>query len=126
MIKKSKDKKLINISEVAKQIGIVDIKNGKLLTHTLRFWETKFHQIRPTIMSGNRRYYSQKDVNRIKLIKFLLKDQGLTIDGAKKIMSKKVNTLDDYKTSSIKAEYLKNIIKIKSKILLDKIKKIKK
>tara|TARA_B100000965_G_C19126137_1_gene555435 strand:- start:100 stop:480 length:381 start_codon:yes stop_codon:yes gene_type:complete len=126
MIKKSKDKKLINISEVAKQIGLVDIKNGKLLTHTLRFWETKFHQIRPTIMSGNRRYYSQKDVNTIKLIKFLLKDQGLTIDGAKKIMSKKVNTLDDYKTSSIKAEYLKNIIKIKSKILLDKIKKIKK
>ncbi len=126
MIKKSKDKKLINISEVAKQIGLVDIKNGKLLTHTLRFWETKFHQIKPTIMSGNRRYYSQKDVNTIKLIKFLLKDQGLTIDGAKKIMSKKVNTLDDYKTSSIKAEYLKNIIKIKSKILLDKIKKIKK
>tara|TARA_Y100001970_G_C14171283_1_gene824319 strand:+ start:150 stop:530 length:381 start_codon:yes stop_codon:yes gene_type:complete len=126
MIKKSKEKKLINISEVAKQIGLVDIKNGKLLTHTLRFWETKFHQIRPTIMSGNRRYYSQKDVNTIKLIKFLLKDQGLTIDGAKKIMSKKVNTLDDYKTSSIKAEYLKNIIKIKSKILLDKIKKIKK
>ena len=126
MIKKSKDKKLINISEVAKQIGLVDIKNGKLLTHTLRFWETKFHQIRPTIMSGNRRYYSQKDVNTIKLIKFLLKDQGLTIDGAKKIMSKKVNTLDDYKTSSIKAEYLKNIIKIKLKILLDKIKKIKK
>ena len=126
MIKKSKDKKLINISEVAKQIGLVDIKNGKLLTHTLRFWETKFHQIRPTIMSGNRRYYSQKDVNTIKLIKFLLKDQGLTIDGAKKIMSKKVNTLDDYKTSSIKAEYLKNIIKIKSKKLLDKIKKIKK
>ena len=126
MIKKLKDKKLINISEVAKQIGLVDIKNGKLLTHTLRFWETKFHQIRPTIMSGNRRYYSQKDVNTIKLIKFLLKDQGLTIDGAKKIMSKKVNTLDDYKTSSIKAEYLKNIIKIKSKILLDKIKKIKK
>ena len=126
MIKKSKDKKLINISEVAKQIGLVDIKNGKLLTHTLRFWETKFHQIRPTIMSGNRRYYSQKDVNTIKLIKFLLKDQGLTIDGAKKIMSKKVNTLDDYKTSSIKAEYLKNIIKIKSKIILDKIKKIKK
>ena len=126
MIKKSKDKKLINISEVAKQIGLVDIKNGKLLTHTLRFWETKFHQIRPTIMSGNRRYYSQKDVNTIKLIKFLLKDQGLTIDGAKKIMRKKVNTLDDYKTSSIKAEYLKNIIKIKSKILLDKIKKIKK
>ena len=126
MIKKSKDKKLINISEVAKQIGLVDIKNGKLLTHTLRFWETKFHQIRPTIMSGNRRYYSQKDVNTIKLIKFLLKDQGLTIDGAKKIMSKKVNTLDDYKTSSIKAEYLKNIIKINSKKLLDKIKKIKK
>ena len=126
MIKKSKEKKLINISEVAKQIGLVDIKNGKLLTHTLRFWETKFHQIRPTLMSGNRRYYSQKDVNTIKLIKFLLKDQGLTIDGAKKIMSKKVNTLDDYKTSSIKAEYLKNIIKIKSKILLDKIKKIKK
>ena len=107
-----------SIGEVAKEISTN--------THTLRFWEKEFKQIKPMTLTGNRRYYSQKDVNTIKLIKFLLKDQGLTIDGAKKIMSKKVNTLDDYKTSSIKAEYLKNIIKIKSKILLDKIKKIKK
>ena len=126
MTKKIKEKNLKNISDVAKEIGLIDEKKGKLLTHTLRFWETKFHQIRPTIISGNRRYYSQKDINIIKLIKFLLKDQGLTIEGAKKIMNKNVNSLDDYKSSSIKAEYFKNIIKQKSKIILNKINKIKK
>ena len=121
-----KDNELINISKTAKLVGLIDKKNSKPLTHTLRFWESKFHQIKPTILSGNRRYYAKKDIEVIKLIKFLLKDQGLTIDGAKKILNSKVNSLDDYNSSSIKAKYLKENIKLKSKSLLNKVRKLRK
>lgn len=116
--------KLINISELAKIIGLVDKKSGKPLTHTLRFWESKFKQIKPTILSGNRRYYSKKDVDLIKMINFLLKEQGLTIRGALTLMKEKRNNLDELGSSSIKNEYYKNKIKLKSKKILDKIKKL--
>ncbi len=117
--------KLINISELAKELGLRNKKNSKLSTHTLRFWESKFKQIRPTILSG-RRYYSKRDVDIINLIKFLLKDQGLTIDGVKKILNKNINTLDDPKVSSIRSDYFKAKIKNKSKMILNKIKDLKK
>ena len=54
--------KLINISELARELDLLDKKSSKLSTHTLRFWESKFKQIKPTIVSG-RRYYSKKDVD---------------------------------------------------------------
>ena len=116
--------KLINISELARELGLQDKKSSKLSTHTLRFWESKFKQIKPTVVSG-RRYYSKKDVEIISLIKFLLKNQGLTIEGAKKILNKKINTLDDHRTSSITSDYYKAKIKTKSKMLLNKIKNLK-
>ena len=115
---------LLNISQVAVILGLVNKRNKKPLTHTLRFWETKFKQLKPTILSGNRRYYSAKDIKILKIIIFLLKDQGLTINGAKKLMNNTVKELDDIKTSSIKAEYYKISIKKKSKKILDRIKKI--
>ena len=55
---------------------------------------------------------------------FLLKEQGLTIKGAIKLMNKDVKELDDTKASSIKAEYYKKKIKLKSKIILNRIKKL--
>ena len=116
--------KLINISDLAKLIGLVDPKTGKPLTHTIRFWETKFSQIKPTILSGKRRYYSQKDIDIVKMINFLLKDQGLTIRGAISVMKEKGNKLDDTVSSSIKTEYYKNKIRSKSKKILNKIKKL--
>ena len=116
--------RLINISDLAKLIGLVDPKSGKPLTHTLRFWESKFTQIKPTILSGNRRYYSEKDINTVKMINYLLKDRGLTIRGAISAMKDKGNKLDDTISSSIKTEYYKNKIKLKSKIILSKIKKL--
>jgi len=116
--------RLINISDLAKLIGLVDPKSGKPLTHTLRFWESKFTQIKPTILSGNRRYYSEKDINTVKMINYLLKDRGLTIRGAISAMKDKGNKLDDTVSSSIKTEYYKNKIKLKSKIILSKIKKL--
>ena len=121
-----KNNELKNISKTAKIVGLIDKKNSKPLTHTLRFWESKFNQIKPTILSGNRRYYTKKDIEIIKLIKFLLKEQGMTIDGAKKVLNSKVNSLDDYNSSSIKAKYLKENIKLKSKNLLDKLRKLRK
>jgi DNA-binding transcriptional MerR regulator len=121
----AKKQKIISISELAKLIGLVNSKNGKTSTHTLRFWEKNFKSLKPTILSGNRRYYSTKDVETAKFIKFLLKDQGLTIEGAKKIINNNINNLDEYKSSRIKAEYFVNNIKSKSKTLLNKIKKLK-
>jgi len=116
--------KLIDISTLAKKIGLIDKKNGKPLTHTLRFWESKFHQIKPTILSGNRRYYSKKNIEIIHLINYLLKEQGLTIKGAKKILKNDINSLDDFKTSSIKARYFRDKIKVKSKKILEKVRNL--
>ena len=115
---------LLNISQAAKTLGLINKKSKKPLTHTLRFWETKFKQLKPTILSGNRRYYSPKNIRILKMIIFLLKAQGLTINGAIKLMNDPVNKLDAIKASSINAEYYKKNIKIKSKKILEKIKKI--
>ena len=67
------------IGEVTKELGLIDKKTGQLQTHTIRYWETQFKQIKPSIRAGNRRYYSNKDFQVIKLVKFLLKEKGLTI-----------------------------------------------
>ena len=75
------------IGEVTKELGLVDKKTGNLQTHTLRYWESQFKQIKPSIRAGNRRYYSKKDFKIIKLIKFLLKEKGLTINGVKKLLN---------------------------------------
>ena len=66
------------IGEVAKELNLIDEKTGNLQTHTLRYWETQFYQIKPSIRAGKRRYYSKKDFEIIKKIKFLLKEKGLT------------------------------------------------
>jgi DNA-binding transcriptional MerR regulator len=115
---------LLNISQAAIKIGLINSKNKKPSTHTLRFWETKFKQLRPTILHGNRRYYTTKDIAVIKMIFFLLKNQGLTINGAIKAINENSKKLDDTKTTSIKADYYKKIIKEKSKKILKKIKNI--
>ena len=119
-----KNNKLLNISELAIMIGLVNTKNNKPLTHTLRFWETKFKQLKPTILAGGRRYYSNKDIEVVKMIFFLLKEQGMTVNGAKKMMNDNLKDLDDTKSTSIKALYYKKLIKEKSKSILKKIKKL--
>ena len=62
--------KLINISDVSKSLNLVDPDTKKPLNHILRYWETKFKSIRPKKIN-NRRYYSIKQVEIIKMIKFL-------------------------------------------------------
>ena len=122
--KKIKLSKLITINELAIKLELVNKKTKRASTHTLRFWEKKFKQIKPTILSGNRRYYSNKDVELIEFINYLLKKQRLTIEGVKNVLNNKINKLDDYKSYSVKEHYYKKLIKDKSKKILTKIKKL--
>ena len=110
------------IGEITKALGLIDKTTGNLQTHTLRYWETQFKQIKPTIKAGNRRYYSPKDYQIIKNIMFLLRDKGLTINGVKKILdSKKSLSIDDNVNLGV---YKRDLKKIKS--VKDRIKKIAK
>lgn len=110
------------IGEVAKELNLIDKKTGHLQTHTLRYWESQFKQIKPSIRAGNRRYYSQKDFKIIKQIKFLLKEKGLTINGVRKILNNNQNDLvDDDINLGLYKSNLKN-----NRIIKDKIKKISK
>ncbi len=102
------------IGEVAKILK-TDSKNTKqITTHTIRFWEKEFKQIKPKILNGNRRYYDIKNVRLLKKVKFLLKDQGMTIKGAKKILNNKEPLkLDEMINHSIKTKNLRNkLVKI--------------
>ena len=113
------------IGEVTKIIGLKSKKGQSLATHTIRYWEKEFKQIKPKILNGNRRYYDQKNVDLIKKIHFLLKDQGMTINGVKKILNAGDSLkLDEIHNSSIKSSNFKNrLVKISN--LLKKIKEIK-
>ena len=106
------------IGEVAKILKFKENKKGNLPTHIIRFWETQFKQIKPKILNSNRRYYDEKTINLLKKVKFLLKEQGMTINGVKKILNNEVSLkLDEIADKSIKAENLKNkLVKI-SKII---------
>jgi len=108
------------ISEVASIVGLIDNKTGYLQTHTIRYWETKFKQIKPKIMAGRRRYYSDNDIKIITHIKFLLKDRGLTIKGVNKILENDdTHTLDEITNLGVYKPNKKKVSEIK-----DKIKKI--
>ena len=118
------------IGEVAKLVGLVDKRKGSLSTHTIRFWEKKFSQIKPKILSGKRRYYSNKEIRMIKLIKYLLKEKGMTIKGVKAVLNNpKSVTLDDTTKYSVSSQtFSKEKIKDKIKkisIIIDELKKFK-
>ena len=106
------------IGEVAKILKLKTSKKGIIPTHTIRFWETQFKQIKPKILNSNRRYYDENCINLLKKVKFLLKDQGMTINGVKKILNGDNSLeLDELANNSIKADNLRNkLVKI-SKIV---------
>ena len=114
------------IGEVAKILNLVNKKNGTLNTHTIRFWEKEFKQIKPKILTGKRRYYDQKSIDILTKVKYLLKDRGMTINGAKKLLNKdKSLKLDEISNNSISVDN-KIINKIKNiSNLVKQIKKIK-
>ena len=106
------------IGEVAKILNLKSNKKGELPTHIIRFWETQFKQIKPKILNSNRRYYDEKTINLLKKVKFLLKDQGMTINGVKKILNNEDSLkLDEIADKSIRTENLRNkLIKISNKL----------
>ena len=106
------------IGEVAKLLNLKSNKKGVLSTHVIRFWETQFKQIKPKILNSNRRYYDQKTINLLKKVKFLLKDQGMTINGVKKILNNEDSLkLDEIADKSIRTENLRNkLLKISNKL----------
>tara|TARA_B100000123_G_scaffold166202_1_gene123071 strand:+ start:465 stop:845 length:381 start_codon:yes stop_codon:yes gene_type:complete len=116
--------KLITISELSKKLGLIKSNKNKSSNYILRYWEKEFKEIRPKLIN-KRRYYSSDQVSVIKFIKTLLKDNGMTIKGVKKILSLNKN-LDYNELHGLSADYYKKNIKEKSKIILDKIKKLKK
>ena len=91
-----------SIGEVARILELNDEKKGRLKTHTIRFWEKKFKQIKPKLFNTKRRYYDQNSIDILKKIKYLLKDEGMTIKGVKKMLNKdKSLKLDEYSNKPI-------------------------
>ena len=119
------------IGQVAKELDLIDKKTGHLQTHTLRYWETQFRQIKPSIRAGKRRYYSQKDFKIIKFVKYLLKEKGLTIIGVKKILNNPNNqSIDQNDVLGVYKPTLNNTSVIKEKVkniskIIKELKKIK-
>lgn len=80
MVEKSPDA-FRNISEVSSQLDIP--------AHVLRFWETRFSQVKPVKRSGGRRYYRPGDIALLKRIRSLLYEKGYTIKGAQQVLKEK-------------------------------------
>ena len=114
-----------SIGEVAKILNLVNEKKGTLNTHTIRFWEKEFKQIKPKIFAGKRRYYDFNTISLIKKIHFLLKEQGMTINRVKKLLnSNRSLKLDEIQNNSISVDNLN--IKTKLKKILNLTKELKK
>ena len=110
------------IGEAAKELDLINKKTGRLQTHTIRYWESQFKQIKPSIRAGRRRYYSKRDIKIINYIKFLLKEKGLTINGVKKILNEKYShSIDDAVNLGVYKPDLKS-----SEVIKDKVKNISK
>jgi DNA-binding transcriptional MerR regulator len=125
MMMNKSDEAYKTIGEVVKILNLKSRSGQKTPTYTIRYWEKEFKQIKPKILSGNRRYYDKSNIDLLKKIKFLLKDQGMTINGVKKLLnSSHSNNLDEISNKSIRADNLRNKIKNISKIISE-LKKIK-
>ncbi len=120
---KKKDKDAYKtIGEVAQEINLIDKKTGVPQTHTIRYWETQFKQLKPTIKAGGRRYYSEKNIKMLNFVKLLLKEKGLKIAGVKKILNVKADqSIDEHEYFDINTSKNKS-----TKFIKDKLKNISK
>ena len=115
-----------SIGEVARILNLVNKKNGSLNTHTIRYWEKEFKNINPKILTGRRRYYNDKTIEALKKIKFLLKNQGMTIKGAKRVLENSDSfNLDDSSNKSIKVAKKSLVLRKKISRISKLIKEIK-
>ena len=105
MIYKSKNS-YKTISEVVKILNLNSLDNKNNKPHTLRFWEKQFKQIKPKKIN-NRRYYDQKNIDVLLKIQFLLKNQGMTINGVKKILNNNNLNIDENEKKNISSTNIK-------------------
>ena len=119
------------IGETAKELNLIDKKTGKIQTYIIRYWESQFKQIKPSIRAGRRRYYSKRNIQLINYIKFLLKEKGLTINGVKKILKDtSLDSVDDsgkfgvYRPDNKSTKFIRDKVKNISKIVKE-LKKLK-
>tara|TARA_B000000460_G_C21463604_1_gene369180 strand:- start:625 stop:1029 length:405 start_codon:yes stop_codon:yes gene_type:complete len=119
------------IGETAKELNLIDKKTGKIQTYIIRYWESQFKQIKPSIRAGRRRYYSKGNIQLINYIKFLLKEKGLTINGVKKILKDtSLDSVDDsgkfgvYRPDNKSTKFIRDRIKNISRIIKE-LKKLK-
>ena len=105
------------IGEVAEILGL-DSLGKKNNTHTLRYWESEFKQIKPIIIN-KRRHYDVKNIDLLKRIKFLLKDKGMTISGAKKQLNEDFFDIDANENKTINALNLRYKLNKINKLVKD-------
>ncbi len=122
MEQNNKNSKYKTIGQVAKILNLIDKKKGTLSTHTIRFWEKEFKQIKPKLFIGRRRYYDEDSINILKKIKYLLKNQGMTLNGVKKALNSDNSDIDEIYNTTIKQ---KNILKSKVKKIKNIIENLK-
>ena len=105
------------IGEVAEilELDSVGIKKN---THTIRYWESEFKQIKPIIIN-KRRHYNDKNIDILKKIKFLLKDKGMTISGVKKQLNEDFFDVDANENKTINALNLKFKLNKINKLIKD-------
>ena len=97
------------IGEVAKILTNNSKDRKAIQTHTIRYWEKEFKQIKPKIFNGNRRYYNLDNIEVLKKVYFLLKVQGMTVNGVKKILNgDSPLKLDENINHSIKTKNFRN------------------
>ena len=116
-IMKKSSKAYKTIGEVA-EILELGTDGNKKNTHTIRYWEKEFKQIKPVIIN-KRRHYDDKNIDLLKKIKFLLKDKGMTISGAKKQLNEDFFDIDGNENKTINALDLKLKLNKINKLIKD-------
>ena len=114
---KKSSKAYKTIGEVA-EILELESTGKKKNTHTIRYWESEFKQIKPIIIN-KRRHYDDKNLNLLKKIKFLLKDKGMTISGVKKQLNEDFFDVDANQNKTINALDLKDKLNKINKLIKD-------
>ena len=105
------------IGEVAEILELESTRNKKN-THTIRYWESEFKQLKPLIIN-KRRHYDDKNINLLKKIKFLLKDKGMTISGVKKQLNDDFFDIDANENKTISALDIKRKLNKINKLVKD-------
>ncbi|MEC6987135.1 MAG: MerR family transcriptional regulator [Pseudomonadota bacterium] len=114
---KKRSKAYKTIGEVA-EILELESTGKKKNTHTIRFWESEFKQIKPIIIN-KRRHYDNKNIDLLKKIKFLLKNRGMTISGARKQLNEDFFDVDADENKTINAIDLKYKLNKINKLVKD-------